>query len=60
MRETIEIPEGTTIGYLTTKVKDQLLNTILDFPQLKMLSAPTRTIRTDKLGKSKSTTIYAA
>ncbi|KAG9285988.1 hypothetical protein G9A89_022664 [Geosiphon pyriformis] len=28
----IKIPEGTTIGYLTTEIKDQLPNTIPDFP----------------------------
>ncbi|KAG9287822.1 hypothetical protein G9A89_017417 [Geosiphon pyriformis] len=30
----ISIPEGTTIGYLTTKIEDQPPNPILDFPQL--------------------------
>ncbi|KAG9295975.1 hypothetical protein G9A89_011827 [Geosiphon pyriformis] len=30
----IEIPEGTTIGYLTTKVENQLSNIISDFSQL--------------------------
>ncbi|KAG9291690.1 hypothetical protein G9A89_022109 [Geosiphon pyriformis] len=30
----IEIPEGITIGYLTTEIKDQLVNTIPDFLQL--------------------------
>ncbi|KAG9301973.1 hypothetical protein G9A89_021017 [Geosiphon pyriformis] len=30
----INIPEGTTIGYLTTEIEDQLLNPIPDFPQL--------------------------
>ncbi|KAG9300241.1 hypothetical protein G9A89_011314 [Geosiphon pyriformis] len=60
----IEIPEGTTIGYLTTEIKDQLPNTIPDFPQLceyirRILSAPTRTIETDELGKSRLTTTYA-
>ncbi|KAG9293202.1 hypothetical protein G9A89_010539 [Geosiphon pyriformis] len=34
MKDTIKIPKGTTIGYLTTKVKNQLPNTIPDFPQL--------------------------
>ncbi|KAG9306175.1 hypothetical protein G9A89_016079 [Geosiphon pyriformis] len=29
-----EIPKGTTIGYLSTKIENQLPNTILDFPQL--------------------------
>ncbi|KAG9301046.1 hypothetical protein G9A89_015782 [Geosiphon pyriformis] len=30
----INIPEGTTIRYLTTEIEDQLPNLILDFPQL--------------------------
>ncbi|KAG9301841.1 hypothetical protein G9A89_004520 [Geosiphon pyriformis] len=30
----IKIPEGTTIGYLITKIEDQLPNAISDFPQL--------------------------
>ncbi|KAG9291646.1 hypothetical protein G9A89_022065 [Geosiphon pyriformis] len=30
----INIPEGTTIGYLTTKIEDQSPNPIPDFPQL--------------------------
>ncbi|KAG9300760.1 hypothetical protein G9A89_023558 [Geosiphon pyriformis] len=30
----INIPEGTTIGYLTTEIEDQPPNPILDFPQL--------------------------
>ncbi|KAG9297090.1 hypothetical protein G9A89_019371 [Geosiphon pyriformis] len=30
----IKIPEGITIGYLTTKIENQLPNTISDFPQL--------------------------
>ncbi|KAG9303704.1 hypothetical protein G9A89_018601 [Geosiphon pyriformis] len=34
MGRVIEIPKGTVIGYLTTKVKDQLPNHIPDFPQL--------------------------
>ncbi|KAG9297274.1 hypothetical protein G9A89_009956 [Geosiphon pyriformis] len=31
MEDIIEIPEGTTIGYLTTKIENQLPNTISDF-----------------------------
>ncbi|KAG9287652.1 hypothetical protein G9A89_024002 [Geosiphon pyriformis] len=34
MGNVIKIPEETTIGYLTTKIEDQLPDTILDFPQL--------------------------
>ncbi|KAG9300084.1 hypothetical protein G9A89_018361 [Geosiphon pyriformis] len=34
MGNTIKIPEGTTIGYLTTEIKNQLPNTIPDFSQL--------------------------
>ncbi|KAG9298603.1 hypothetical protein G9A89_000822 [Geosiphon pyriformis] len=30
----IQIPEGTTIGYLTTEIENQPLSTIPDFPQL--------------------------
>ncbi|KAG9299697.1 hypothetical protein G9A89_013057 [Geosiphon pyriformis] len=32
--DVIEIPEGTNIGYLTTKIKNQLPNPISDFSQL--------------------------
>ncbi|KAG9300121.1 hypothetical protein G9A89_000861 [Geosiphon pyriformis] len=58
------IPEETTIGYLTTEIEDQLPDTIPDFSQLygyirRMLFAPTRTIGTDELGKSRLTTMYA-
>ncbi|KAG9306913.1 hypothetical protein G9A89_000781 [Geosiphon pyriformis] len=34
MKNIIKIPEETTIGYLITEIKDQLLNTIPDFSQL--------------------------
>ncbi|KAG9294487.1 hypothetical protein G9A89_009334 [Geosiphon pyriformis] len=34
MEDIIEILERTTIGYLTTKIENQLPNTIPDFPQL--------------------------
>ncbi|KAG9301060.1 hypothetical protein G9A89_015796 [Geosiphon pyriformis] len=34
MENVIKIPEGITIGYLTTEIEDQLPNTISDFPQL--------------------------
>ncbi|KAG9293142.1 hypothetical protein G9A89_010479 [Geosiphon pyriformis] len=43
----IEIPKSTTIGYLSTEMK-------------KMLSAPTKTIGTDELEKSRPITIYVA
>ncbi|KAG9299103.1 hypothetical protein G9A89_020416 [Geosiphon pyriformis] len=36
MGNTIEIPEGTIIEYLTTKIEDQLPNTIPDFSQLNL------------------------
>ncbi|KAG9306813.1 hypothetical protein G9A89_005714 [Geosiphon pyriformis] len=65
MGDTIEIPERTTIGYLITEIENQLPNTILNFLQLcrylrRMLSALTRTIETDELGKSKPIIMYAA
>ncbi|KAG9297970.1 hypothetical protein G9A89_018798 [Geosiphon pyriformis] len=61
----IKIPEETIIGYLITKIEDQLLNTIPDFLQLcgyteQMLSAPTKTIRTDELRKSRLTSTDTA
>ncbi|KAG9305035.1 hypothetical protein G9A89_007438 [Geosiphon pyriformis] len=34
MEDIIKILKGTTIGYLTTKLEDQLPNTIPDFSQL--------------------------
>ncbi|KAG9301378.1 hypothetical protein G9A89_018050 [Geosiphon pyriformis] len=56
----IKIPEGITIGHLTTKIEDQLSDTISDFLQLcgymkKMLFALTRTIETDELEKLRPT-----
>ncbi|KAG9291630.1 hypothetical protein G9A89_022049 [Geosiphon pyriformis] len=56
----IEIPKRIIIRYLTMKVEDQPPNYIPDFLQLceytkQMLSALTRTIGTDKHGKSKLT-----
>ncbi|KAG9288098.1 hypothetical protein G9A89_017693 [Geosiphon pyriformis] len=45
----VEIPEGTTLRYLTTEIEDQAPSSIPDFPQL------SRTIGTDKHGKSRST-----
>ncbi|KAG9306526.1 hypothetical protein G9A89_004723 [Geosiphon pyriformis] len=64
-KNVLEIPKGTTIRYLSTEVEEQLPNPISDFPQLceyikKMLFALTKTIGTDKLGKSRPTIIYAA
>ncbi|KAG9306589.1 hypothetical protein G9A89_004786 [Geosiphon pyriformis] len=64
MGDIIEIPEETTIGYLTTEIENQLPDTIPDFLQLceytrRMLSAPTRTIGTDELGKLKPTLMDA-
>ncbi|KAG9288842.1 hypothetical protein G9A89_002843 [Geosiphon pyriformis] len=74
MGDIIKIPERIIIGYLTTEIEEQLPNTIPDFSQLcryvnitsqtiyeqkKMLSASTKTIGTDKLGKSRSITMYA-
>ncbi|KAG9285697.1 hypothetical protein G9A89_002264 [Geosiphon pyriformis] len=61
----IELQKRITIEYLTTKVENQLPNTISDFPQLcgyirNMLSAITRTIGTDELEKFRSTTTYIA
>ncbi|KAG9301483.1 hypothetical protein G9A89_008335, partial [Geosiphon pyriformis] len=57
----IKIPEETNIGYLTTKIKDQLPNPISDFPQLcgyVNITSQTITIETDELEKSRSITMY--
>ncbi|KAG9299879.1 hypothetical protein G9A89_005408 [Geosiphon pyriformis] len=60
----MEILKETTIRYLTTKIEEQLPNPIPNFSQLcrymrRMLSASTRTIRTDELEKLRPTTMYA-
>ncbi|KAG9307343.1 hypothetical protein G9A89_017172 [Geosiphon pyriformis] len=68
MRHVIEIPKEIIIEYLTTKIEDQPPNYIPDFLQLcgkhhitnhlqikQMLSASTRTIRTDKHEESRPT-----
>ncbi|KAG9286948.1 hypothetical protein G9A89_001186 [Geosiphon pyriformis] len=65
MEDIIEIPKKTTIEYLITEIEKQLPNSIPDFLQLykyirKMLSAPTKTIETNKLGKSRPITTYSA
>ncbi|KAG9287845.1 hypothetical protein G9A89_017440 [Geosiphon pyriformis] len=45
----VEIPEGTTLGYLTIEIEDQAPSSIPDFPQL------SRTIGTDEHEKSRPT-----
>ncbi|KAG9302411.1 hypothetical protein G9A89_011461 [Geosiphon pyriformis] len=65
IEDVIEIPKGTTIGYLSTEVEEQPPNPIPDFSQLcgyirRMLFASTKTIGTDKFGKSRPITAYAA
>ncbi|KAG9298258.1 hypothetical protein G9A89_002746 [Geosiphon pyriformis] len=64
----IEIPAGITIGYLTTEIENQLLDTIPDFLQLhyitnniqmrRMLSASTKTVGANEHRKLGPTSTY--
>ncbi|KAG9284151.1 hypothetical protein G9A89_022925 [Geosiphon pyriformis] len=49
MKNVIKIPEGTTIGYLTTEIEDQLSDTIPDFPQLLKTNLAELTLSNTKL-----------